>query len=301
MNELALWAKSQPNLKLIGVQLIGTEFWYVLCRGNFRKKTIEGFGVDIVKNLASTKAIAEWVERCTASSLGTSSCGFAAHSVAKNAILGASKELIERDAFFCHWLTYTPGNNIETSQTKRWAAFFKNLNFGLKYSQLQSSDSSLAIVLCLVQFSENSASFGLGCESTLEEAIEKSTLEVLPTAIQQSKNIQPQESFLSEGENLNSAFHHNLALNNFSLEQTAFLFGQQKIENTDNIYSIETSLIELPPELKECPLVVAQAKCGQLQKHFFGPTVEENLNKQRLVDFVGNQNFQLNFKTHYLG
>lgn len=70
-------------------------------------RTVKGRGIDQNSDLAFTKAGAEAIERAICIGKGLSSCGVAVHTENKLAKINARNELIERDRFFCHYLTKT--------------------------------------------------------------------------------------------------------------------------------------------------------------------------------------------------
>lgn len=86
-----------------------------------------GFGVDKSFQLAAKKACMEAIEiaslNAAALKLG-SRTGVAAHVSRDQAEYAAFQELVERDAFLFHWLSETPGRQINPSQIQEFL-FFK--------------------------------------------------------------------------------------------------------------------------------------------------------------------------------
>jgi hypothetical protein len=119
--ELIGWAlENKLRLNLRVIQLRTTESWL---EGQFSdfEVTVRIFGRDYVgravdrnPELALTKAISESIERAfvRANNLG-SSTGVAAHGNSASARLGATSELLERDAFFFHFFTLAPFVSFE--------------------------------------------------------------------------------------------------------------------------------------------------------------------------------------------
>ena len=154
-------------------------------------KLSTGRGVDEIESLALDKAIGEAFERSLAERLPVErrGGGFAVHPERELAIKAARLELIERDSFYCHFLTSTPFKKIENWQEQAIARPLVRLcrERGLLLNAV-SLATPIGVNCVLVTAQGREAKFkrfglrlGFGCtDTTIEAALKKAILEVMP-------------------------------------------------------------------------------------------------------------------------
>lgn len=154
-------------------------------------KRFSGRGVHSDESIALDKAISESFERSleclTPDQIDFG--GLAVHTDLQEAAEAAQLELIERDSFFCHFLTSTPfqkSNLIMDSDIgRRLVLVGREFGISVKDSILSTPRGIFASAVFVFGQHSVKRSFGvrigLGCSRTSQEAaLEKAVLEVLP-------------------------------------------------------------------------------------------------------------------------
>ncbi len=161
-------------------------------------KSYRGRGWAQDENLAFVKAVAEASERAAlGKSPFTSSWGMAAHTDKVLAIENAKRELFERDAFLCHYLSRTPFL-ADNSEKPKW---FLQLRERLAHknaelvSFLLKSDFGVETSLVCV-FGENynkrfGGTLGLSCGLHYNDRLRSATCEALRNFTAQEKSPTP--------------------------------------------------------------------------------------------------------------
>lgn len=270
-------------------------------------KVFSGRGVGESEVKAFVKAGAEAVERCVfAASDRPNTNGFAVHQNQELARRNAVHEILERDAFFCHYLTRTPFEKIPQPLLEksipgylRICAKIKMLGGQLHFGRMRTAHGIPAVACvttgedCLQPFG---LMVGLGCAETLENAIMQAFLESFSRAVgllegRQAANKLTVDEFKNLA--LPTTFHHDeLALDLVASRPTLKLFLQDAPGFWNEAPSdpgLEISFIEpkMPPQLTKVPVVPAIALCSGLQAAYFGHLSPARLNRPRLSDFCG--------------
>lgn len=150
-----------------------------------------GRGVAENESLALDKAIGEAFERSLAERMPQDrrGGGFAVHQERERAVRAAKLELIERDAFFCHYLTSTPFRCFDEWKTQHLGIRLQQLCRDRELSVDVVSLTTPANVYCALTVVRGSEAkgkrfglrLGLGCtDTTLNDASSKAILEMLP-------------------------------------------------------------------------------------------------------------------------
>lgn len=268
-------------------------------------QTFNGRGSALTDDEAFTKAVAEAMER-TAIPASTLSSGFAAHVDVESAKSSALKELVERDAFFCHWLTKTPflqkldekscglslgdraiAHIVEQAETK---------GVQLQIAKMKSFNR-LSAYLCVASGTGAVPPFGtvigLGCEADPDQAIRHAVVECLRTSVAWiSGNY-------SGGEALSRAAFERIAAKG-ALEHERFGLSLDAVDllapNLDSLQDqiyiepdmvADFTIIELPEPVADAPLIIARATSPRVQNAFFGPVAPAHVNLIRLAEFCG--------------
>ena len=269
-------------------------------------KIYEGRGTADSEDLAFAKAGGEALERVAAASVNAASTnGFAAHPNAKNGAALARAELIERDAYFCHWLTKTPFLSLEPNQYGTFTignssvlniiSRLKSMGIDLRHAQMMTIDGSLAVV-CIARGTKAARSFGIvqgfGGATKLEDAISKATLECLRTVVAWDRGTYmgggplSRKSFaeiISPGPLEHERF--GLGIDTAGILDSYLLSADVASASALTDFPIKCEEIPLPNAIKSAPVAVMRATSPYLQNAVFGHLKPANINFQRLDEF----------------
>ena len=261
-------------------------------------KTHIGRGIGESAHLAFAKASTEAFERAICFENKTSSCGVAAHTNLEYAKLNAKNELIERDRFFCHYLTKTPlkriNPDISTIDFPKISHKLKNLGTKIKVFEMNHLNSTSSII-CISQGSKSGWVLGLGASCDKGVAIQKALTECLMNTVAalHGKTLPLDLKEFQSSSRSRPELHRRLYFQESELTQ-----NNQWIFNGENNESYTESI---PPEsfeykqlatqnklLRECPIVVIKCQNPLLQKSFYGNFDLKNINLDRIQKFSKN-------------
>ena len=266
-------------------------------------RVFKGRGVGKNPRLAFTKAGSEALESAICNEYGVSSCGVAVHSNPKLARVKAQNELIERDRFFCHYLTHTPFQEITVdelnSRLKR--IDFESIQRKLKFQSIDIAVFEMAPLnwtrsfICISKGDETGMILGFGSVSeNYSIGIQTAIIECLLKTIAALYNkVFP----LRAGRFIGEDFHHSnekrrlyLSKNDLSSENQWLFSGRQSpnhIEFLDPKGFHYLNLISNHHILKEAPIWTARCYNPYLQQSFYGDTNPKKIKLQRLRQFLG--------------
>ncbi len=270
-------------------------------------KILNGRGLAETEEEAFAKAVAETLERSVIP-VGENSSGFAAHLTPELAKSAAVRELIERDAFFCHWLTQTPflsqrkltelSINIGLTTTQDIAKNAQNLGIDLVLATMHSSPPFQSVVCCAFGSNANKpfgVTLGLGCDLDFNIAVKQATLEALRTAIawitgQYSGGPPLSLNEFKSLESITPLDHERLGLSLDLEDRIRKLLSEKNslpapLPKSNS--QIDTLQYSLAPPIADAPVVIAKADSKSLQKAFFGLTTPNKINLARLAGFKG--------------
>ena len=288
---------------------------------NVGEGVFKGRGFSKSSTLAFTKAGAEALERSICGEYEISSCGLAAHTDPHLAKLYAEEELIERDRFFCHYLTKTPFQEISSGNLtsllpdgvdlQRICRKLKDHSIEIAIFEMAPLNGIHSFV-CMSRGSSTGLVIGLGATSkhppTL--AIEKAITECLSNTVAALHKKVPslKMSDFINAKNFDASDHRRLYLGEKKLfleNQWLFDGNQQRrhVECIDTKYFRFREFAFKHPLLKEAPIYIFQCYSSYLQSAFFGETGPENIHLERLNKFVGRpiQMEDINSIPHPLG
>jgi hypothetical protein len=273
----------------------------------------EARGMAETEDLAFTKAVAEALERCVMRHSGVySSNGLAVHSTLERAREGAQCELIERDAFFCHWLTKKPFERILDIQDSTLDIGgtplaeindrIASLGINLKISEMQALQPYSAFI-CVASGVNAPRPFGLhmgmGSHIDASEAIKHAVVEWLRTTVAWCSPVYSGKPAMTLSEFQANPVkgpqqHELLALSMESFGKLDHLLPIQgnpaanssilSVQNAD----IQFRILEKPVLIMDAPIIAVQAHSRSLQDAFFGYPKPEHINLPRLSQFVGS-------------
>lgn len=260
------------------------------------EKTYYGRGSDENEEIAYCKALSEAIERSVLEIYKLeNSNGLAVHPDLNIAISNAQDEIIERDAFFCHYFLNRGFFEIKISNSK---IKLENCNslFKLSFYELCKSDNSIG-VLCSLNGKEFAKPFGniLGTAygRDLNNVAEKALVEALRMFTFFNKN---SNSFsISEQDFLNLkdftfSHHGKLALDlRYSEKLESFFSNNKMLMNSSYSKEIFKNTILNPSlfPIPNIPLFFVKSSSDFLQDIFTGPTVKEEINWNRLNQLGG--------------
>ncbi|MBT4762891.1 MAG: hypothetical protein HOO06_14450 [Bdellovibrionaceae bacterium] len=285
---------------------------------SINNKTHIGRGLAENMDLAFTKAGAEAIERaiCVENSIG--SCGVAVHTYLEKAQLNAKNELIERDRFFCHYLTKTPFQkiNIELAKINLEYILAKLNSYGvdLQFFKMTSLNKTKSVV-CISKGISSGLVLGLGASENIDIAAKKAFTECLTNTVAAiNQLIEPLslDDFYSK-QIVEPDDHRRLYSSTSKLiEQNSWIYKDKN--NRDNIkkqnpefaeessfkYEILNSNHKI---LKNSPLTAIRCKNPHFQKSFYGEFDKKYINLNRLQVFSNNpiELNDLNLLPHPLG
>lgn len=235
---------------------------------NFYGDKFIGRAVDKDQNLALTKAIAEAIERATCSHNDLrSSTGVAAHTNLSEAIHNAKLELIERIAFDLHF-----ANRISFQKVKPLAIEAK---FAMQKTQLQGvqlnfyqliSPDNVKIICAVATGSTYVRPFGgiigLGANESVVQAEKSALFECLRNLTYYLKDLGLTAISKSDFQCIDTPKfmdRFRLTLDSEYFREIGFLFlSSSLLAKPFPILNYEHRELELPPEFKTAPLMVAQ-------------------------------------------
>lgn len=266
---------------------------------SYEGHSYEGRGTASNSNLAVTKAFSEALERfCVDHYKLKNSNGVSIHSSKKQGKLIATNELLERDLFFCHFLTKTKISHLEISAPSILLKSATELvtSFGAKLHLYQmSSYKNHGICIIIDGRHKSKAPFGLilgtSYNSDLNSAIESALHECLrdfASIIENGINAITVDQF-NDLHQASPKEHLLLARNLDYANQFLNIITDNKkrfISSPEN-FNIEINEFELPKPFSKLPLSFYTAQSKDVQGLFFGKSVPEKLNIKRLEQFSG--------------
>ncbi len=284
---------------------------------SIENKTFIGRGSDLDINTATRKAVVEAIERACAFFDGKrNSNGVAAHPIKDLAKKNATFELIERDAFLCHFLTSTPFEKVLESDLN-FTSSEKNLiqkisAFGVKFHHLylineKNCVGTITIAIgmdCKVPWG---ICFGMSVKEDLQESLNKSLMECIRHVIPLLKTSAIET--ISEGD---FSFLKEIAVENHFKLGLDLNYGDWFIKTFIGNASLNKLVTSTPFDIKfvdltgilkkfDIPISCVVSTSDSLQPLFFGSTKDEFINFDRLKLFLTSKeivSIQINYRPH---
>ena len=264
-----------------------------------------GRGVAESSDLAFTKAGAEALERAFCFEHNISTCGVAVHTEEGAARENARNELVERDRFFCHYLTRTPFEKFDLDEYGVVREKLKEHDITMKIFEMITLNGIVSFV-CFTQGEKTGLLVGLGAGQDVDIAIGKAVRECLINTLASLHGKITPLGF-GEFDNLKvcqSEDHRRLYQGEKALieKNTWMLSGGLGISEPEFVeegsfrYERLYGRNEL---LQEAPIIVVKCENDWLQKSFYGNFSEEHINIARIRRFSAVS--ELNRFPHPLG
>lgn len=241
--------------------------------------------------------------------------GFAAHTSLESAQNAAILELIERDLFLCHFLTFSKFSDISNEIELKYPQhlftktrhYFKEKKIDIYALQLSNNPSYFATA-CIAFGEFFSRPFGtilgLGCDLTFEKSLDSSFFECITNvcALMNNQNLKYRNN-----NHCNDPIEQH---RNSALEITSTTFFRSTITETSKppfiddfqkiINSTSFKNFTPPTTIMDIPVFVVQASNPNLQSLYFGDSKIELLNTDRLNQFLGRSLSinEINFSIH---
>ncbi len=282
--------------------------------------TFEGRGTSYSEENALVKALAECLERSLISynSLETSN-GIAVHTSYDLACINAKNEALERDSFFCHFLTETSFKKMNISeeliQKNGCAEAICKLNenkISVNFYEMSTSMNMKAI-LCICHGSTAARPFGMtvgmSCGHDLFESIEKSFLESIRCAFhflnQNEDNISLSIENFKLKNNHSELDHIHLCYDIDYAEKISKIYFSNEKCKTLNILTESVGQIinlKIPDIFQGLQIYGVKYFDKNLQDLYFGITVPQKINTQRIKYFSPKFNiYNMTQIPHFLG
>ena len=314
--EISEWiAENAEELDLQVTRLIWTDLWLpgyasvtasVLVDG----QRYIGYGIDRNADVAVVKSVVESIERSLKyyNELPNTS-GIAGHTNVDQACLNAQGELVERDAFFCHYLSGFPmvisstwktliGSDIDIAKID---CLLREVGIELVMADMAAPNGWRAF--CCIGFGENASPkpfgviVGLGCHRQAHVAVQKAFLECLTNVVAKISGSLP-EPMTEHDFNLHpspSVYEHLRV----GLDPDTAPLMRKLVSNVGGIPYASLDLdqimlrpLAVPEIFRLSPLTFYRATSSSAQTAFFGRLSDSVININRLKSFT-NQFFTM--------
>lgn len=274
------------------------EYHDFLVTGKAFGRTFEGRGMDKNESVAFYKSFSELVERIYCFDHKLNSNGVATHVHKIQAVANAKKELIERDAILCHYLTKNAFQKHESfsipNEFEELSSRLKKDGITLNFGWANSVGNNFHVAICHADGGEHFGTLcGFGCDEKPANSLESAILECMINVVAHldgnldlfplSVNELYKKDFAKGLDHKRVHFSHKL----FKLKTGEVDFdASQKMEKDEfEIQILKTSL----PLLNNIPLYVARATSVNLQNMYYGQNQRQNINFERLSSFAGRE------------
>ena len=273
-----------------------------------------GQGIDVDQDIAVIKATVEAIERSVKDVHGLhSSSGLAGHGTCEQASINARNELVERDAFFCHYLTKIPFLAFDPTLPLANAALdLPHISRLAREARIEIIMVSMTVpvglhgIVCLAFGGDAQRPFGtiigLVCSENIIDAIQKATLECLGNVAAHIDEVLESPISLKEFQQLASprVFEHmRLGLSAESAVVMRSLIGTGAPHaSIFNSLNIEMKTLDPPNGIGSCPLVFVLAESVDAQAAFFGHLHFKFLNMDRLAKFANKPLTMSDLQSH---
>lgn len=264
----------------------------------FEGRDYTGRGTAAEESTAFIKAAMEAVERTLIRHNGVAnSNGIALHIDENKAREKAMGELVERDRFFCHYLTGTPFKPVDLESIENKTLLgcvhkLKERGVEIQLSEMRKLGPFYSAI-CMGFGKDFYMTLGMGCSPDYQEALEGACMENIRHVVALVENPPASEDFLSIDEFKAMARpgvrnHIELALHpEYRLQEV--LRNPVKQEDIAMDEALQITRLELPPFFAELPIFGYRAHSEAYQSLFFGQTTEDKVNMKRLSEFAGRE------------
>jgi len=318
MNDFGEWiAQYGPRLsfeygQFDWTQKLDVELHDLQCEFMINGKSFLGRGTHSVKDTAIVKATAETLERYFLDQMpdADTSNGVAIHSQQQHAELNALCELLERDSFFCHFLTKTPFKEITEAESFRREdcraiiKYLQSLGAEVRFGSMRTHPKFHGVICAVFGLKANHTfgmTLGTSTQPNLHDALYSALVEAVRSALGYLLGtVQRPQSDLrrrSVFNNMTPQKHLELALDPAYAVHFRDVFfdaetGTDQVNNIDlnqiSISSFKTNLNNVDSNISP-PLLLARASSSDVLNLYFGSFNKDARSLRRLSAFLGRQ------------
>ncbi|GEM_PF-5176342 len=258
---------------------IGLDLFDLEVQITIDSKVYIGRGSDKNSNRAFVKAGAEAIERylCCKNKISTS--GVALHYDEALAREGALLELLERDAFFCHYLTKTAFVECHSTHFQFQCMEFLKSGIELKFYELPTFED-VHTIIAIAKGNENSnlgVLVGLGCRRTKDEALEAAFTEAARNVVAEVEGkLKRIDAPVTIEDHLFYGAHR---LNNGIFDD--FINRDVSRKTKEMRHVVFDKMV-----VGDFPFIAVRASSDNLQSAFWGMTSKACVNIERLASFL---------------
>jgi len=285
------------------------ELYDVQCSFTSAGKNLIGRGTDKDRESAIVKATAECLERYFLDRIAeaNSSNGVAIHAERQAAEFNALCELLERDSFFCHFLTKTPFGLIDLANIKDSSlcgsiiSLLESKGAEVRFARMQT-DSRFNGVICAIFGAHSNNGFGMtigtSVKRTLEESISAALLESARSAVGYlSMKSDELKALRKSARGICSTPEYHLLVGldpNYAekfkreyFDNTSLPAGNSELDLSSVSISTFMPLLSEAAAGMNPPLYLSRASSSNLLNLYFGDFVSSARNLNRLGNFLG--------------
>lgn len=261
-------------------------------------RIFEGRGTDKNEEVAFYKSFSELVERIYCFGHKLNSNGVATHVHKRQAVANAKKELIERDAILCHYLTKNSFQRHENflipNEFEELSSRLKKDGITLNFGWAHSISDNYHVAICHADGGEHFGTLcGFGCNESSVHSIESAILECMINVVAHlNGNLDLLPLSPNELYELNSAkgldhkrVHFSYKLFELNIDKVDFAASVKMEEHEFEIQTLKAPL----PLFDNIPLYVARATSVRLQNMYYGQNQKQKINFERLKVFAGRE------------
>ena len=262
-------------------------------------QVFKGRGIDRSSDLAFTKAGAEAIERAICEENGISSCGVAVHVDYNLAKVSARNELVERDRFFCHYLTKTAFGKT----TPEWSSDWGGIGFLEIQEKLRGHSiaiqvfemnplNSIRSMICITQGERMGSTLGMGASENSVISTRKAITECLMNTIAtlHEKSLSQKFNGPMNPDSSPPNSHRYIEEENPLWDNKWIFKGNEPLITPEFVEPkrFEYKILERKDALlKKAPIVAVRCLNPYLQDSFFGNFNAKYINLKRLQTFLG--------------
>jgi hypothetical protein len=275
-------------------------FYRARMRFQWKEFSLDAQGIGTSEQEAIVKCLAEYFERIVVrETKASSSNGFAAHINSEEARRRSLDELLERDAFFSHYLTRTPFEAVDYSAIHgdlhpSILQLFKRVQakgFDLRFGMMTCLSGRIGIIAAASNIRSEpkfGVVFSTACGDSRTVVLNKVGIELAGNLAWllglESIEAMSNTDFVKLTK-FRAIDHRRLG---FHLDQRQWfetMFLPKDVETQPALsqeLNVEFVHHKIPENFDSPPFFIVQAKCPSVQRHFFGLTTEDKVNIPRL-------------------
>ncbi|NRA67355.1 MAG: YcaO-like family protein [Pseudobacteriovorax sp.] len=243
--------------------------------------------------------------------VSTTTNGIAFHTDKNSGVQNSIKEAIERDRFYCHYLTSTPYYDmtdsfyIENPDFIRIRESLSQVGVEVKIGAMRFTENYEPAIAVMVGTNENLCSLngfivGLGCSNRFNNSARSAFLELIKSSVPFFTDVENKFNLITDNVYLEKARdledHRHISLYTRQKHRVARMFSNDYTYFEDFISrrnsieeSINVKILDFPNEIEDCPGYCFYAYSDKLQNFIIGETSSAKINFGSLETFLGRE------------